>query len=372
MFISHQILSSHQREYNDRVLTAMQEQQLSSYSDQASSSSSKSVMGADIVMMQSRRVAVALPTSPESLSPSSLFDYGVDEEDEESCDHHIRGWLSQTSRHMQSSEIPSSRSPRKRMRVKSPWNSQFSDSQRGFDQQEGGEEEEEAQNGMPASPTLQISLRKNDTRRVKSLADWGVENIKNGEWLKMPSRASTSKDTIRSRTTPIEDQKSSRPATPSSSVRKREAKGLPARPQSAMKHRSANEYSSGKNVPVITISSGSLPRSQDDEDEESIFLENISKNNSFSNRIRGVTSRRKEQLKKESGAIQVTSPIRSDSDGFSPSPVKRSISQTVEKRTPYILHSRPSLPNNDFYQRTKEEEGSPTPAKRVKAFTQFD
>ncbi|PWN38395.1 uncharacterized protein FA14DRAFT_159982 [Meira miltonrushii] len=348
-----------------KAISAMEQQHLSYHTDQASSSSSKSVIGEDVVVMQSRHVAMALPTSPESMSPSSLFDYG-DEEEEESFDNNVRGWLSQTSKHLQSSEIPSSRSPKKKMQVISPWNAQIGDL----------EEDEEAQEFMPTSPTLQIGSRKNDIRRVKSLPNWqGAGKSRSDFGTRQLSRTSSSKDAIRSKTTPIQtDQNGSRPATPSSSVRRREAMGLPERPQSAMKHKSANEYSSGKNVPTITISSGSLPQSQDDEEEETIFKSTtLSRtNNSFSNRIRGVTSMRKEQLKKEAGTRQISSPIRSDSDGFSPSPIKKSNSFPALKRKPYVLHSRQSLPNNDFYQRTKQEERSPTPAKRIKTFPQFE
>jgi len=363
------------RERDIKAVSAIEQQrQHFSYQiDQASSSSSKSVIGAESVVMQSRHVAMALPTSPESVSPSSLFDY--EEEEEDMYDNHVRGWLSQTSKHLQSSEMPSNRSPKKMMQVISPWNSQFNNLR-----SEGElDEDEEAQTFLSTSPTLQINSRKNDIRRVKSLPNWQTarssKSVINQKDLQQ-SRASTSKEAIRLKTTPIQkDHNSSRPATPSSSVRRREAMGLPERPQSAMKHKSANEYSSGKNVPTITISSGSLPQSQDDEEEEAVFKSTKASttNNSFSNRIRGVTSMRKEQLKKkEVEMVQISSPIRTESDGFSPSPIKKSTSFPTLKRKPYILHSRSSLPNNDFYQRTKQEEGSPTPAKRIKTFAQFE
>lgn len=352
-----------------KALSATVQQQCSYQIDQASSSSSKSVIGEEMVIRQSRHVAMALPTSPESISPSSLFDYDNEDEEEEGQDtynDHVRGWISQTSKHLQSSEMPSSRSPKK---VISPWNAQFNDLR-----SEGDLEEDE----VPNSPTLQIGSRKNDIRRVKSLPNWQSRGSNNFGTRQL-SRASTSKEALITKTTPVQkDHKCSRPATPSSSVRRREALGLLDRPQSAMKHKSANEYSSGKNVPTITISSGSLPQSQDDEEEEPIFKSakvTTNNNNSFSNRIRGVTSMRKEQLRKEAGTVQNSSPIRSDSDGFSPSPIKKSTSFsaiTTLKRKPYVLHSRQSLPNNDFYQRTKQEEGSPTPAKRIKSFAQFE
>lgn len=364
MIASYQSLTRIHLQRDAKPVSAIEQQQLSYQIDQASSSSSRSVIGEEVVEMQSRHVAMALPTSPESMSPSSLFDYD-NEEDEESFDNNVRGWLSQTSKHLQSSEIPSSRSPKKVMQLSSSWNAQLGDL----------EEDEEAQEFLPTSPTLQIGSGRNDIRRVKSLPTWqGIGKNKSDSGARQLGRASSSKEPIRSKTTPIQkDQFSSRPATPSSSVKRREAMGLPERPQSAMKHKSANEYSSGKNVPTITISSGSLPQSQDDEEEESIFKgSNFSKTNSFSNRIRGVTSMRKEQLKKEAGTMQISSPIRSDSDGFSPSPIKKSNSFPSLKRKPYVLHSRQSLPNNDFYQRTKQEERSPTPAKRIKTFAQFE
>jgi hypothetical protein len=145
-----------------------------------------------------------------------------------------------------------------------------------------------------------------------------------------------------------------------------------ARPQSAMKHRSANEYSSGKNVPTIVVSSGNLKRhlaaresdrvkrslvfhdADDDDDQDAIVLgaQPVFPPSPF------------KALKRNH-----SSPIRSlkrslsrstfDSGLSSSSP--RDARTSESKTTRYSLIGKASLPQNSFYERTKTEEGSPTP-----------
>lgn len=332
----------------------------------ASSSPSKTTIGVyDAV--QSRGVATRMPTSPASMSPSSLFDYQAEDEfevpeDDEEQDG-IRGWLSETSRELRSSEIPSSHSPREKARkgiVRAIAATTRESLYSSLD-----DDDEQDENRLLASPTLQTNRvqRRKLTRSAQSLP------IRSKPLLASAPSSGGSHGGLLMRTS--SEQVSTtigRPATPSSSRRGRSSNVL-ARPQSAMKHRSANEYSSGKNVPVIVISSGSLPRSVDEEDElddggcshggqASAGTESESQKSAHNHATSLYQQRSDLPLIRSSAAIAST---LSDSDSaFSPSPVKTSF----VKRNEYTLHSAASLPKNSFYARAKKEEGSPTPMRR--------
>jgi hypothetical protein len=129
--------------------------------------------------------------------------------------------------------------------------------------------------------------------------------------------------------------------------------GNPERPQSAMKHRSANQYSLGsKGDPMIVVISHSQMPEADASPGQSPFVTASA----------SVKSRPGNQ-KWSAPALQLTKPAAEgeaqDPDAFSPLTLR-----TQAQLIKYELKARPSLPKSSFYERYKEEEGSPTPESR--------
>lgn len=120
------------------------------------------------------------------------------------------------------------------------------------------------------------------------------------------------------------------------------SKSGPDRPQSAMKHKSANRYSQGKDESIILDTSlDSMPQTSP---ERSPFLHAIP----LSSHSTTATTTLKSAMARGD-----------DPDAFSPA-------QSNSRHRPplFFLRSRASLPRYDFYERHKREEGSPTPEAR--------
>jgi hypothetical protein len=134
--------------------------------------------------------------------------------------------------------------------------------------------------------------------------------------------------------------------------------GNPNRPQSAMKHRSANAYSLGsRDESMIVVTSHCQMPEAESSPGHSPFV-TISTTTS----VQTVQARQRLdaptlQLRRPAKVVEATE--SNDPDAFSPLSSK---SQVYVSR--YTLTARPNLPKTDFYERHKEEEGSPTPETR--------
>jgi hypothetical protein len=110
-------------------------------------------------------------------------------------------------------------------------------------------------------------------------------------------------------------------------------RGEPNRPQSAMKHKSANKYSSRKDdsAMIIITSINHMPKRESSVEADSLSMRPT--------------------------ASEVSA--NEDADAFSPGKSGRRV-----KYAKYVLCARAGLPKDDFYEQVKREEGSPTPETR--------
>lgn len=322
-------------------------------------------------------------SSRSDAPPSSLFDSHDHEHEDEAG--HVLGWVSETARHMPASEMASSEIPSsasqisctKRKEVNDPYICDAITAQR-----------------LPSSSPTEARML---AKRIR-IAQRQEASCAEAQASDVPREASTAStpSSIGQRqhqSVPLSVRKDS---STSSSSR------LPERPQSVMKHRSANEYSSGKNVPLIVVSANNLPTSTPDEGASGIDEELGSKvvrsRNSVDERHQAsVSGRHKAAITAPSplrqrrdsveyGELQDSphlgtwlSPASTDADAFSPPkqasrlwqassagtlPRSHAAAAAAIAAAPFVLRSRPSLPKTSFYERTKEEEGSPTPIRR--------
>lgn len=132
--------------------------------------------------------------------------------------------------------------------------------------------------------------------------------------------------------------------------------GNPNRPQSAMKHRSANAYSLGSRDEslIVVTSHCQMPKAESSPSHSPFvtFSESVQKVQAGQTLSAPIL-----QLNRPAEAEQASDSL--DPDAFSP---VSSRSQVQLSR--YTLTARPNLPKTDFYERHKEEEGSPTPESR--------
>lgn len=245
-----------------------------------------------------------LSSSPSiSLPPSSVFD-----EHEE-----IKGWTSASSHPTESSLSGGAKGKRRRV----GWT---------VDRREAVGEE---------SPTLVASkkrARKADATQKMARNTAGSIDSRSGRAAGKTDRKEARAPT-RTRSDPLPSLLSravTPPPTPATS------KGGLDRPQSAMRHKSANKYSLGGDEPMLILTS----RCQMPDREQSPNAE-----------LSGLR-------------LPCSSPgpdTGMDPDAFSPE-------QTALRRmSTYALRARASLPRSSFYERHKEEESSPTPESRRRA-----
>lgn len=193
----------------------------------------------------------------------------------------------------------------------------------------------------PESPTIGASQRRVESKHmiVRTRSGRAIKRV-NKDWLVGTSITKRSRSdplpTIRRGTTP-----------PSTSHIDR---GGPNRPQSAMKHKSANKYTSGKDEEITVVTSPCQMPKADTSPAQTPFSD-TAVSQLYPN----------SPLQAESGSKSLLLPPMDDSDPDAFSPI---ISKTNVQLSKYILRSRESLPKSDFYQRHKEEEGSPTPEAR--------
>ncbi|UZJ57408.1 hypothetical protein CBS101457_006728 [Exobasidium rhododendri] len=224
-----------------------------------------------------------LTSSPAiSRPPSSIFD---DEND------FIKGWASGSS-HTTEHSLPSRRGGKRKVMKEGSMRD------RSFDEAD-------------ISPTLEIHSRQ---MKGKLATQDDAQVI-----IKRSPKRTRSDPTIRAATPP--------------SVKH----GEPNRPQSAMKHKSANKYSSRKDDPamILITSHTQLPKRESSYDDDHL------------------------SAKKKVANVKFIAD--GDPDAFSPHQSARKV-----KIAKYVLCARASLPKSDFYERVKEEEGSPTPETRRK------
>lgn len=142
--------------------------------------------------------------------------------------------------------------------------------------------------------------------------------------------------------------------TPSSHSGSTSSRKIPQRPQSAMKHTSANKYSAGHDVPLIVISSNTLTSHG-----KGHLLPGSDRFCNSEDRLTGTPHAFDED--RFPFAKHASWCNRDDS---STDPFLSSCDSSISPPKVYKLQPAISLPKSSFYERTKEEEKSPTPLRK--------